>query len=117
MGFSENTLKKLKDAVRSVQEKTEGKEEAVQDVCSATGKVVLQAAAHRLITNRLAEKAQEAVQTAATPTWRTQATVWGKSRRRKTSRFPRKSLSKRNPRKRRLPKSPPWRRLQRVKSR
>jgi hypothetical protein len=69
MGFSENTLKKLKDAVRSVQEKTEGKEEAVQDVCSATGKVVLQAAAHRLITNRLAEKAQEAVQTAATPTF------------------------------------------------
>ena len=69
MGFSENTLKKLKDAVRSVQEKTEGKEEAVQDVCSATGKVVLQAAAHRLITNRLAEKAQETVQTAATPTF------------------------------------------------
>ena len=69
MGFSENTLKKLKDAVRSVQEKTEGKEEAVRDVCSATGKVVLQAAAHRLITNRLAEKAQEAVQTAATPTF------------------------------------------------
>ena len=69
MGFSENTLKKLKDAVRSVQKKTEGKEEAVQDVCSATGKVVLQAAAHRLITNRLAEKAQEAVQTAATPTF------------------------------------------------
>lgn len=69
MGFSENTLKKLKDAVRSVQEKTEGKEEAARDVCSATGKVVLQAAAHRLITNRLAEKAQEAVQTAATPTF------------------------------------------------
>lgn len=69
MGFSENTLKKLKDAVRSVQEKTEGKEEAVRDVCSATGKVVLQAAAHRLITNRLAEKAQETVQTAATPTF------------------------------------------------
>ena len=69
MGFSENTLKKLKDAVRSVQEKTEGKEEAVRDACAATGKVVLQAAAHRLITNRLAEKAQEAVQTAATPTF------------------------------------------------
>ncbi len=69
MGFSENTLKKLKDAVRSVQEKTEGKEEAVRDACVATEKVVLQAVAHRLISNRLAEKAQEAVQTAATPTF------------------------------------------------
>ncbi len=69
MGFSENTLKKLKDAVRSVQEKTEGKEEAVRDACAATEKVVLQAVAHRLITNRLAEKAQEAVQTAAKPTF------------------------------------------------
>ena len=58
MEFTENTLKKLKDAVRSVQEKTEGKEEAVRDVCVATEKVVLQAVAHRLITNRLAEKAQ-----------------------------------------------------------
>ena len=69
MGFSENTLKKLKEAVRTVQEKTEGKEEAVRDVCVATEKVVLQAVAHRLITNRLAEKAQEAVQTAARPSF------------------------------------------------
>lgn len=69
MEFTENTLKKLKDAVRSVQEKTEGKEEAVRDVCVATEKVVLQAVAHRLITNRLAEKAQEAVQTAARPSF------------------------------------------------
>ena len=67
MGFSENTLKKLKDAVRSVQEKTEGKEEAVRDACVATEKVVLHAVAHRLISNRLAESVQETVQTAARP--------------------------------------------------
>lgn len=54
MGFTENTLKKLKDAVRSVQEQTAGKEDAIRDACAATEKLLLQSAAHRLINNRLA---------------------------------------------------------------
>lgn len=60
MEFTENTLKKMKDAVRSVQEKTEGKEAELRDVCVATEKLVLQSAAHRLLSNRLAEKARAA---------------------------------------------------------
>lgn len=58
MGFTEDTLKKMKAAVRSVQTKTEGKEDAVLDARVATGKLLLQSAAHRLIVNRLAEDAK-----------------------------------------------------------
>lgn len=58
MGFNENTLKKLKDAVRSVQNQTEGKEDAVRDACIATELLVLQSAAHHLITDRIAEQAK-----------------------------------------------------------
>lgn len=61
MEFTENTLKKMKDAVRSVQDKAEGKEAEVRDVCVATEKLLLQSAAHRLLSNRLAEKAKNAV--------------------------------------------------------
>lgn len=58
MGFTEDTLKKKKAAVRSVQTKTEGKEDAVLDARVTTGKLLLQSAAHRLIVNRLAEDAK-----------------------------------------------------------
>lgn len=58
MDFTENTLKKLKNAVRSAQEKTAGKEDAVRDACAATEKLVLQSVTHRLISNRMAEKAK-----------------------------------------------------------
>lgn len=58
MGFTEDTLKKMKAAVRSVQTKTEGKEDAVLDARVTTGKLLLQSAAHRLIVNRLAEDAK-----------------------------------------------------------
>lgn len=60
MGFTEDTLIKMKAAVRSVQTKTEGKEDAVLDARAATGKLLLQSAAHRLIVNRLAEDANSA---------------------------------------------------------
>ena len=60
MDFTENTLKKLKAAVRSAQEKTAGKEDAVRDACTATEKLVLQSVTHRLISNRVAEKAKAA---------------------------------------------------------
>lgn len=60
MGFTEDTLKKMKEAVRAAREKTEGKEDAVRDARVAAGRLVAQSAVHRLIANRMAEKAQSA---------------------------------------------------------
>lgn len=60
MGFTENTLKKMKDAVRSVCEKAEANEDAVKDACIAAEKLAVQSAMHRLITNRMAERARSA---------------------------------------------------------
>lgn len=73
MEFTENTLKKLKNAVRSVQEKTEGKEEAVRDACVATEKLVLQTVAHRMIGNKLAEQAKSIAESAVKPSFGTVA--------------------------------------------
>lgn len=60
MDFTENTLKKLKEAIRSVQEKDAQNGDEIREVRNATGKLVLHTVAHRLLADRVAEASRKA---------------------------------------------------------
>lgn len=60
MDFTENTLKKLKEAIRSVQDKDTQKGDEIREVRNATGKLVLHTVAHRLLVDRVAEASRKA---------------------------------------------------------
>lgn len=59
MDFTENTLKKLKEAIRSVQDKDAQKGDEIREVRNATGKLVLHTVAHRLLADRVAEASRK----------------------------------------------------------